>query len=78
MQPLTLVRRAGADGVFLLEDIAGDPSTPPVGVAIFELDRGARAARLREVRLASGYRHDQLLAGATMLLRADGFETIET
>jgi hypothetical protein len=78
MQPLTLVRRAGAGGVFFLEDIAGDPSTPPAGVAVFELDRDARTARLRESRLAAGYPQEQLIAGATMLLHADGFETIET
>ena len=78
MQRLTLVRRAGAAGVFLLEDIAGDPSTPLVGTAVFELDRDARSARLLEVRLAPGYPEERLIAGASMLLRADGFEAIQT
>jgi hypothetical protein len=78
VHPLTLVRRGGAAGVFLLEDIAGDLSSPPAGVAVFALDHDARTARLRKVRLAAGFRQEQLIAGATMLLRADGFETIET
>jgi hypothetical protein len=84
MQRLTLVRRAEPDpavdtgGVILLEDIAGDPSTPPAGVAVFELDRAAGTARLQEMQLSPGYAQEQLIAGATMLLRADGFETIQT
>jgi hypothetical protein len=46
---------AGAGGCFLLEDVGGDPSAGPAGLAVFDLDRPARRAKLRRLDMAAGY-----------------------
>jgi hypothetical protein len=69
---------ARAGGCFLLEDVVGDPSAAPAGLAVFDLDRPARTAKLRRLDLAPGYSSEKLIAGAVMLLMAEGFESIET
>lgn len=67
-----------ARGCFLMEDVGGDPAAGPAGLAVFDLDRPARRARLRRMDIAPGYPSEPLTAGAVMLLRAEGFEVIET
>ena len=67
-----------AGGCFLMEDVAGDPAAGPAGLAVFDLDRAARRAKLRRLDIAPGYPSEPLIAGAVMLLRAEGFELIET
>jgi hypothetical protein len=73
-----LAMRAGAGGCFLLEDVGGDPSEGPAGLAVFDLDWPARRAMLRRLEVAAGYPSEKLVSGAVMLLRAEGFESIET
>jgi hypothetical protein len=73
---LAISARAG--GCFLLEDVGGDPSAGPAGLAVFDLDWPTRRATLRRLDVASGYQSQKLISGAVMLLRAEGFETIET
>jgi hypothetical protein len=45
---------------------------------VFDLDRPARRAKLGRLDIAPGYPSEKLMAGAVMLLRAQGFETIKT
>jgi hypothetical protein len=73
-----LLTSARAGGCFLLEDVGGDPSAGPAGLAVFDLDWPARRATLRRLDVAPGYQSEKLISGAVMLLRAEGFETIET
>jgi hypothetical protein len=73
-----LVTNARAGGCFLLEDVGGDPSAGPAGLAVFDLDWPARRATLRHLDVAPGYHGEKLISGAVMLLRAEGFEAIET
>jgi hypothetical protein len=73
-----LAMSARAGSCFLLEDVGGDPSAGPAGLVVFDLDRPARRATLRSLDVAPGYSSEKLIAGAVMLLRAEGFETIET
>ncbi len=72
---------AAAGGLFVLADLAWDPTRQPLAVAAFSLDRPSRRARLQAVVVAGPHRRrglgSRLLTGAGVVLSADGFEIIE-
>ena len=71
-----LERLTAMGGLFVLADLADDPSAEPLGVAVFDPQRDDRRARLVFFS-AEGPHGQRLLEGALMLLRSDGIELVE-
>jgi GNAT superfamily N-acetyltransferase len=66
--------------VLVLSDVTLPPAAPPVAAAAFRFDRPAKTAHLVGIGVAAPLRRRglgrRLLAGALMLLRAEGFERV--
>jgi GNAT superfamily N-acetyltransferase len=76
-----LRRLVAGGGVLVLCDVALPPSSPPLAVAAFDLDRRHPGACLRAVSVDRCSRRRglgrRLLDSAMMLLRSQGFEEVE-
>lgn len=72
---------AAAGGLFVLADVVWDAAVRPLAAAAFSLDMSGRRASLRGMAVpgdGSARRlGERLLAGAAMLLRAEGIEAVE-
>ena len=67
--------------VLVLCDVTLPPSAPPLAAAAFRFDRAAKTAQLDGIAVHAPVRGQglgrRLLAGALMLLRAEGFERVQ-
>ncbi len=76
-----LDRHAATGGLFVLTDLAGEPSSVPMAVAVFEKVENDHRARLVFLSIDGPDRQPEmirrLLEGALMLLRSDGIELVE-
>lgn len=72
---------AAAGGLFVLAEVAWEPSETPLAAAALQIDREGRRARLMVLDVAERDRYQdlgrRLLEGVGMLLRADGIEAVE-
>lgn len=71
-----LGRLAALGGLFVLADLAAEPSAAPIAAAAFEEDRDSRRAHLVFFSASLSFA-PRMLEGAFTLLRSDGIELVE-
>jgi len=71
-----LERLAATGGLFVLADLAAEPSTALIAAAAFDEDRDSRRAHLVFFSASLPFA-PRMLEGAFTLLRADGIELVE-